>query len=100
MRGVRQALRARWHPARARVARTIGSARIVWYTIRVTPVVVVFFVSIVLAGSALTFAKRTREPCTACRKGELVHGRDFAWHCKNCKARFVRERGSLVQRDA
>jgi ribosomal protein L37AE/L43A len=59
-----------------------------------------FFVSIVLAGSALTLAKRKREPCTVCRKGELVHGRDFAWHCVSCKARFVREGGSLVQRDA
>lgn len=66
----------------------------------VTPVVVVFFLSIVLAGSALTLAKRNREPCTACRKGELKHGRDFAWHCTNCKARFVREGGVLVQRDA
>jgi hypothetical protein len=65
----------------------------------VTPVLVAFFVSIVLAGSALTLARRNREPCSACRKGELVHGRDFAWHCKACKARFVREGGELVQRD-
>ncbi|GEM_PF-3676132 len=78
----------------------VGDARIVWYTIDVTPVLVTFFLSIVLAGSALTLAKRSREPCTACRKGELVHGRDFAWHCRSCKARFVREHGSLVRRDA
>jgi ribosomal protein L37AE/L43A len=64
------------------------------------PVAIMFFLSIVLAGSALTFAKRKREPCTACRKGELVHGRDYAWHCRSCKARFVREGGQLVQRDA
>lgn len=77
----------------------VGGGRLVWYTIVVTPVLVAFFVSVVLAGSALTLAKRSREPCTACRKGELVHGRDFAWHCTACKARFVRERGSLVRRD-
>ena len=64
-----------------------------------TPVAVAFFVSLVLAGSALTLARRRREPCTACRNGELVHGRDFAWHCTACKARFVREQGALVQRD-
>lgn len=64
------------------------------------PVVIAFFLSVVVAGSALTLAKRTREPCTACRKGELVHGRDFAWHCRFCKARFVREGGALVRRDA
>lgn len=71
----------------------------VWYAIGVTPVAVVFFLSLVLAGSALTLARRAREPCTACRKGELVHGRDFAWHCRSCKARFVREHGTLVRRD-
>ena len=65
-----------------------------------TPVVIAFFVSVVLAGSALTFAKRRREPCTKCRQGELKHARDFAWHCTNCKARFVREHGTLVERDA
>jgi ribosomal protein L37AE/L43A len=64
-----------------------------------TPVVVVFFLSVVIAGSALTFARRKREPCTACRKGELEHARDFSWRCRTCKARFVREQGHLVQRD-
>ena len=59
-----------------------------------------FGTSCAVTGSALTFAKRNREPCSACRKGELKHGRDFAWHCTKCKARFVREGGQLVQRDA
>jgi len=65
-----------------------------------TPVLVAFLISIVVAGSALTFAGRKREPCLACKQGELVHARDFSWRCKSCHARFVRENGVLIQRDA
>jgi hypothetical protein len=64
-----------------------------------TIVAVAFLVSVVVAGSALTLARRTREPCTACRKGEVTIARDFAYRCTACKARFVREHGALVRRE-
>ena len=49
----------------------------------------------VLGLSAVTLARRTREPCTACRRGELAIERDFSWRCGRCGASFRRRAGKL-----
>jgi len=57
------------------------------------------WLAIAIAGaSAITLAGRPRIPCKACKRGVLTIGRDFAYHCSQCDAVYVRDRGSLRPR--
>lgn len=57
--------------------------------------IVVIGVVAVIGLSAVTLARRPREPCTACRRGELAITREFSYRCGACGATYRRKAGRL-----